>query len=189
MAKSENNEVMYGARGKVGNLVVFKNYYGQTVIAKARRKQKNPTSTRMQQLFKERFKEGVIYAKGVLQDPVLTGFYSPYVKDGVRVYNLALADFCKMPEIKGIDTTNYLGNIGDELTIRATDNFKVQSVTVSITSANGTLIETGQAIQAANALDWVYTTAVANPNPTGTIVTAKASDLPGNQTTASQPVQ
>ena len=49
MAKSENNEVMFGARGRVGNLVVFKNFgNNQTVIAKRPRRSENPVYTAKQ---------------------------------------------------------------------------------------------------------------------------------------------
>jgi len=183
MAKSENNEVMFGARGKVGNLVVFKNYYGETVISKRGRKRKPLNTSEEQMLVKERFKEGVIYAKGVLQDPILAGFYQPYVKGGVRIYNLALADFCKPPEIKNINTGQYAGAIGDQLIIRVIDNFKVQSVMVTISAPDGTVLETGTAVQTANQADWLYTATVLNGNPDGTFITAKAADTPGNVTT------
>lgn len=183
MAKSENNEVMYGARGKVGNLVVFKNYYGETVISKRRQKRNPQTQSEDLVLVKERFKEGAIYAKGVLQDPVLSAFYQPYVRGGVRIYNLALADFCKPPEIKRINAANYLGKIGDQLIIRAVDNFKVQSVAVTISAPDGMVLETGTAVQAANQADWLYTATVLNESPHGTYITAKATDTPGNVST------
>ena len=63
MAKSENNEVMFGARGKIGNLVVFKNFgENQTVIAKRRKKIINPKYTIEQERTKEKFRDGVVYA-------------------------------------------------------------------------------------------------------------------------------
>ena len=57
MAKSENNEVMYGARGKVGNLVVFKNFgSNQTVIAKRPKRAENPVYTAKQLEAKLKFR-------------------------------------------------------------------------------------------------------------------------------------
>ena len=73
MAKSENNEVMYGARGRVGNLVVFKNFgSNQTVIAKRPRRPDNPVYSEKQVLAKQKFREAVAYAKGVIENPMLT---------------------------------------------------------------------------------------------------------------------
>lgn len=188
MAKSENNEVMFGARGKVGNLVVFKNYYGRTIISKVQSKREKPNYSDEQVLIKERFKEGVIYAKGVLQDPILSDFYRPLVKGGVRVYNLALADFCKPPEIKSINIAPTSGNVSTQFTIRAIDNFKVVSVTVNITAADGSILETGTAQQGANQADWVYNTPLLVETLHGTTITAKATDTPGNVTVFTQQI-
>lgn len=181
MAKSENNEVMFGARGKVGNLVIFKNYHGRTIISKVRTKRDHPTYTPNQELAKERFREGVYYAKSVLQDEVLLNFYKPFEKGPIKVYNLALADFCRPPEIKHINIDDYQGNIGDKLTVRAIDNFKVVEVKVIITKADGELIEAGSAEQAANGVDWIYSATV-HTTEADVVIKAQATDTPGNVT-------
>lgn len=188
MAKSENNEVMYGVSGKVGNLLVFRNFFGRTIVAKRQRKSKNPTTSRDQQRVIERFKEAVIYAKGVTQDPVQSDFYRPWVKGPLRIFNLAMADFCKPPAIKAFNVDNYEGNIGDQFTIRAIDNFGVVSLKVIIAAADGTVLETGMATQAPNLADWIYTTTVQNATLAGTMITAKATDRPGNVATATQSI-
>lgn len=190
MAKSENNEVMYGARGKVGNLVVFKNYGdGKTIIAKVARKRDKPVYSEDQQFAKERFKEGVIYAKGVVEDPILSAFYKPYVKPGLSVYNLALADFCKPPEIKTIKTDNYQGNIGDFITIRATDNFGITTLKVLISKPDGSLVESGLAVKAPNGSDWIYTSTAGNGSPAVDLeIKIQASDTPGNVTEFEQTI-
>ncbi|MFA6277105.1 MAG: hypothetical protein WC622_10175 [Pedobacter sp.] len=183
MAKSENNEVMFGARGRVGNLVVFKNFgSNQTVISRLKRKVKNPVYTDKQEEVKNRFKEAVIYAKGIVNDVDLTAFYKKFAKPGTSSYNLALADFCKAPEIKLIDTGDYPGQINNNIRIRAVDNFRVTEVKVSIYNASDTLIESGLAILSANSIDWYYQTTIANSNLAGTKVTAEATDVPGNIT-------
>lgn len=183
MAKSENNEVMYGARGKVGNLLVFKNFgENQTVIAKRRKKIVNPKYTVDQERTKDKFREGVVYAKGIIADPDLIAIYKRAARPGISVYNLALADFCKAPEIKAIDYTSYFGNIGDTIIVRAIDNFRVTSVKVSIFSGTGVLLEAGLAIITLNSVDWRYTCTIANPLVSGSTVRCEASDVPGNLT-------
>ncbi|RZJ79392.1 MAG: hypothetical protein EOO47_10930 [Flavobacterium sp.] len=186
MAKSENNEVMFGARGKVGNLLVFKNFgNNQTVISKLKKKPKNPTYSARQKEVMYKFKEAVTYAKGVVADPDLLAFYQKFAKPGTSAYNLALADFCKSPEIKLIDIDNYLGQTGDIIRIRAIDNFRVVQVKVSIYDEANTLIESGLANLSANSVDWIYLASVSKMNLTSTKIEAEAKDLPGNITVES----
>jgi len=181
MAKSENNEVMFGARGKVGNLVVFKNFgNGQTIISKRPRKRRNRFYSEDQEFAKERFKEGVLYAKSAIKDPILAAFYQSFAKPGVSAYNMALADFCQPPKITSVKLNAYRGHVGDVITIRAVDSFKVTSVKVTLSKPDGTVMETGQAVAAANGADWVYTATQANHEPAGTRIQVKASDTPGN---------
>jgi len=183
MAKSENNEVMFGARGKIGNLVVFKNFgENQTVIAKRRKKVINPKYTLEQERTKEKFRDGVVYAKGIIADADLTTRYRRLAKPGISVYNLALADFCKAPQIKAVDISEYNGLVGDYIKVRAVDNFGVTAVKVSIYSASGNLIESGAATVQSNNLDWRYICTVVNPDLNGGYIRAEASDFPGNLT-------
>lgn len=184
MAKSENNEVMYGARGKVGNLVVFKNFgNNQTVIAKRPRRPENPVYTEKQILVKQKFREAVVYAKGVVNNPDLAAIYQAFAKPGISVYNLALADYCKAPEITLIDTSSYQGQVGEQIRIRAIDNFGVTQVFVNIYDAFDALLESGQATISANNIDWFYDATTYNGALHGTKIIAEAKDGPGNSTT------
>lgn len=185
MAKSENNEVMYGARGRVGNLVVFKNFgNNQTVISRLKKKVDNPVYTAKQETVKEWFKEAVIYAKGIIADPDLLAVYQRAAKPGTSAYNMALADFCKAPEIKVIDVSAYQGNIGDPIRIRAIDNFFVSKVSLAIFDKDGAMLESGTAIQAANSVDWIYTASITSTDLLGMVFKAEAADRPGNTTQA-----
>ena len=183
MAKSENNEVMYGARGRVGNLVVFKNFgSNQTVIAKRPKRAENPLYTQKQLEAKLKFREGVVYAKGVINNPTLSAIYQLAAKPGTSVYNLALADYCKAPEISVVDADDYQGQIGDQIRVRAMDNFSVTEVKVSIYDAANVLIESGLATLSANSVDWIYDTTTVNGILAGSKITAEAKDIPGNIT-------
>jgi len=183
MAKSENNEVMYGARGKVGNLVVFKNFgNNQTVIAKRPKRADNPMYTEKQLEAKLKFREAVVYAKGVINNPALLAVYQLLAKPGTSAYNLALADYCKAPEISVVDADNYQGQIGEQIRVRAMDNFGLTQVKVSIYDAADQLIESGLASQSANSVDWIYDTTTLNSSLAGTRITAEAKDTPGNTT-------
>ena len=184
MAKSENNEVMFGARGRVGNLVVFKNFgNNQTVIARRPKKVENPVYTAKQLQVKLKFKKAVIYAKGIMKNDLLLAYYAKYAKPGISAYNMALADFCKSPEIELVDVSNYNGTIGDQISVTATDNFEVVSVMVFIIDALGDIIESGLAELSDNSIDWIYTATTTNGAIQGNTIKAEATDMPGNKTT------
>jgi hypothetical protein len=71
--------------------------------------------------------------------------------------------------------------VGDEIVIRASDDFQVTSVTVSLAQANGQAVETGDAVETpAHSGRWVYkaTQAVSVGTPVRITVTAK--DRPGH---------
>jgi hypothetical protein len=185
MAKSENNEVMFGARGRIGHLVVFKNFgTNETVISKRRKKPVNPVYSEDQEAAKEKFRAGVVYAKGVKESPELLAIYQAHAKPGRSAYNLALADFCRPTEISVIDYTAYKGMAGDQIRVRAKDNFAVVSVNVSIYNAKNELVETGPAAIGPNKLDWYYQVTAPNASLKGTTIKAETNNLPGNPTVA-----
>jgi hypothetical protein len=75
--------------------------------------------------------------------------------------------------------------VGDTIIVRATDDFKVTSVFVTITDGTGNIIEQGQALLQPDTLDeWRYAATTANASLAGSKVTASAHDKPGNVTSA-----
>jgi len=72
--------------------------------------------------------------------------------------------------------------------VRATDDFRVTQVQVSIVNADGSVVEEGNAVQQANGIDWLYTATVANESLAGDKIVVRASDKPGNITTLEQEV-
>ncbi len=180
MAKSKNNVVTHGLSGKVGDILVFSQRAGKTIVGKVPRKRSTqPTAAQKQQL--QRFQQAVIYAKGVMANAVQKAAYKASAKAGESAYNIAVADMLHAPNIESIDLSTYKGNIGDKITIIATDDFKVVQVSVTIENADGSLVEQGNAVQdAQNNLQWVYTATAANTDLTGDKITVKATDTPGN---------
>lgn len=63
-------------------------------------------------------------------------------------------DFLSAPVIKTINMQKYTGTIGEVITIRAVDDFRVIGVQVTIYAADGSLLEQGAAIAQSNGLDW-----------------------------------
>lgn len=184
--KQKYNRVMRGASGALGDELVFRQRAGRTVISVPPLPQPdNPTEK--QKAVRIKFEAASRYAQTAIEDADLKALYQAKAKRGMSAYNVALTDFFKAPVITRIDISNYSGSPGDTIRVLATDDFKVQAVRVSILNAAGAVVEEGAAIAASEGKDfWIYTATVANAAPAGGKVSAQASDLPGNVTTAEQ---
>lgn len=184
MAHSDNSLVTGKISGTLGKELVFREWGGKTVVAKAPGKRKgDPTPAQAET--QERFLLASRYARAVIQnqDKGMAEAYAAVLKPRQNVYSRALEDFMTPPVVKSINTRNYKGTIGDKIVVRAIDDFRVVSVRVEIYAANGTLLETGNAGQDVNGLDWIYTTTQANNLLAGSKIIAIATDVPNNEGT------
>jgi hypothetical protein len=186
MSKVAKNIVTHGLSGKLDDLIVFRQRAGKTIVAAKPSKMANPTDVQLQH--REHFQEAVIYAKGVLADPQKKEAYEPSATNGRSVYNVALADFLKAPKIEEIDISDYTGQPGGVIRVRAIDDFKVAEVSVNITTPDGTEIEQGLAVQDTNLLDWIYTATTTNNLIQGNKIVVLVSDVPGGQAEGTQTV-
>jgi len=181
MAKSEDNVLTQGFSGQVGGLLVFRKVNGKLVVSKSPSKaHREPTEKQKQQ--QEHFQEAVIYGRTVMVTPELKVMYETSIPEGRSVYQVALADFLNAPNIKEIDVTKYTGEVNSIIRIRVTDDFMVNSVSLTISNSDGSIVEQGQAMRLANGVDWVYTATSHNESLTGDKIVVQASDLPGNTT-------
>lgn len=183
MAESKNNVITYGLSGKVGDLIVFRNRGGKTFVS-SKPKERTGEPSESQKHHQERFQEAIFYAKAAIADPTSKTAYEEAVSGGQTAYNVAVADFFHAPDIKSVDLSKYEGNEGNTIVVRVTDDFKVTGVAVSIYNADGSEVESGQAVQAANGIDWIYTATVGNESLEGDRIVIRAYDLPGNATQA-----
>ena len=182
MAKIEENFSMQGMSGKVGNIFVYRQRGGKTIVAKT--PHRSTKKTQKQEEANKRFKAASIYAKNALLDPTLRELYTAEAKkrDVASPYNMAMADYLRPPVIDKINAEAYTGSAsGEKIIIEADDKFKVISLKVKITKSNGSLIEEGQASLSEG--KWVYTTTAANASPTGDKITVIATGRTGNSTT------
>jgi hypothetical protein len=176
------NLYTYGLSGTVGKIMTFtQKKSGKVILGKNHTPTAIP-ATAAQLDVRSKFKIASIYAKAAIKNPVLKAEYEAATQDDQSAYNVALRDAFKAPEITNVDTASYLGNIGDTITVRAIDDFRVASVWVEITSANGGFAEGGYAVLQENGLDWLYTAVSDLAVIAGATVTAKARDLPANET-------
>ena len=180
MAESTDNVVMYGMKGLIGNLIVFKRFFGKTIVARRPRKSEvEPTADQL--AVQSRFKLAAAYAKSVISDPIRKASYEALTKPGQTAYNMAFADYYRVPEMSDPEVSAYTGVAGQKISVRATDIFKVVGVAVRIEQADGTLVETGNAVLSGNGIEWEYVTTSLNDALSGSKIRFTASDVPGNQ--------
>ncbi|MDR2886846.1 MAG: hypothetical protein LBV26_02415 [Bacteroidales bacterium] len=131
MAKSENNVITRGLSGKVGDLLVFSQRGGKTVVSGVPRKSDKVSDSQKEQ--RRKFQHAVLYAKGAQQQPE---YIEASARKGKTPYIVAVADFLNAPGIESIDLSGYSGKAGDIIRITVTDDFTVKEVGVRITNAD-----------------------------------------------------
>jgi signal peptidase I len=186
MAKSTNNVLTYGLSGKVGDLLVFRQVDGKTIVSKVPEQPK--TVSEKQKEHRKRFQQAIIYAKAAVEAPETGAQYKTAAKKEKQPCNVAVADFFHAPDIQLIDLRGYAGNAGDKIMITVTDDFAVHAVQVRINNADGSLVEEGNAVRSAGDI-WMYTATQNNENLEGDKIVVTASDLPGNITQEEQEVE
>jgi hypothetical protein len=139
--------------------------------------------TKAQLLVQDRFREAADYAKAQMLDPEMKALYETGVnKKRASAYAVAFRDALTPPEVLWLDTGDYHGQAGDRIVVCATDDFKVEHVTVTIINGEGKVIESGEAVEDdVSPSLWSYAVSSANDQLTGTLVSVRAFDLPGNQ--------
>ena len=181
MAQSKNNIVTHGLSGKVGDLLVFSQRNGKTVVSQAPR-ERSGEATANQKAHQLKFQKAVLYAKSVLADPEKKLQYEALSNksEGRTTFNVAVADLLNAPDIEKVDLSSYTGNPGDVIRITVSDDFGVASVSVKIENSDGTLIEEGAAVQ--DGAEWLYTATMQNSDLIGDKITVTATDSPANMT-------
>jgi hypothetical protein len=182
MASSNRNVIAHGLSGKVGDLVIFTQRYGRTFMGKipVRSRKASPN----QEAVREKFVKAISYAKRILRDLAYKTLYQQRAGGGLTPFNLAVADFFTPPVIGEVDISAYTGAAGSKIKVQATDDTKVIEVTVSISAADGTVIEQGAAVPDPDHGTWVYTATANNASPAGSKINVVAKDPPGNSATA-----
>jgi hypothetical protein len=184
MANSNNSVITGKFRGALGKELVFREWEGKTVVAKApKSREGEPTPGQVQT--QEKFLLASKYARAVMEgkDQGIRDAYTAALRPRQNLFSRAVQDFMTAPIVKSIGTGNYTGTIGTKIMVRAVDDFRVTGVMVEIQAANGTQLEKGNAEQQVNGIDWIYTATQANNPLTGSKIKATATDVPGNEGT------
>jgi hypothetical protein len=178
MARQKGNVVTHRLSGKIGDLLVFRQRAGSTVVAKTPAVSNKTTEAQRAQ--RRKFQRAVLYAGGVAADPELSDAYAGKTKPGQTFRNLAVADYLHAPDIEVIDLSGYHGKPGDVIRIEAIDDFAVREVKVVITNPDGTPVEEGFAKPGIAGYEWLYTATATNDDLSGDRIEVFASDTPGN---------
>jgi hypothetical protein len=183
MARVINNPLLRGVSGKLGDTHVYKRLpNGMVVMANAPAERSK--ISKKQKESSERFKKAAGYAKRQMADPEMKAEYKKGVTyNKSSAYRVALTDYMNAPVMHYIKAIGYTGAIGDLITIKATDDFRVTGVNVKIVSPKGIVLEKGSAQQNPRKRHmWNYRTTVVNAQVTGTKIQVVAMDMPENRT-------
>ena len=175
MAKVQDNIVMKGLSGTLGDQLVIKAGRGGKTIVSAKPSFNPDRAFSPAQLTQQQaFREAAAYAKEVKGEEV----YIKKANGGAKSpYNIAVADWFNRPEILEVDMSGWTNGSGGTIRVRAQDDVVVTGVKLTIADENGTPLEEGEAVDA-GALWWEYSTAQAYA--VNMRVTAAARDLPGH---------
>ena len=180
MADTHLNRSARGGRGMFGEgLVTHVTGSGRTLVAGKPASDQNPTFHGAGTIPQAAVRNAGTYASFAETQEV---YVRTAVERGMTPYALAVADWYGAPKVLEIDVDAWTGNAGETIRVRARDNVCVARVLVTVRDAEGTVLESGEAVVAeAGSLWWNYTTqssVVLTPFPT---VQAVAMDLPGNR--------
>jgi hypothetical protein len=182
MPKVENNNLLHGVSGKLGNNIVIRQSARGTVMANKPKKAKS--SSEDQIAVRNRFSYAAYYAREQMKRDAKALYEAAISARLNSGYAVAMSDYLTVPRIDIMDTDGYHGSVGDVIKVRAWDDFKVKSLTVVIKGPNGEELERGDAIFSTDVdPDWIYTVRTANPTLAGSSITAIAKDIPGNAAT------
>lgn len=184
MAKLILNGFLDRIKGRFGDIVVRKRN-GSSFLSRPPTRPDVPPSAAQVDV-QNRFKLASAFANSVAGDPVKLAFYEPLaLEKKTSVFAVAMSDYLKRPRVTGIELSDYRGQIGDPVTVLATDDTQVMSVAVVIRSAAGLVLEEGAAASADGV--WRYTATTALPAGETVTIEAKAKDRPGNSGTLQKP--
>ncbi len=156
MTKVRFHGPVAGFSGAMGEMVFADNETKNRTIAYMK---KHYPPTQAQLDHRAFFKECALRAQAALTDPATYAFYAAIaqVKDSTPQI-VALTDFLVRPTIKPLNLTKYKGQVGDIITIRATDDIGLADMDVALIATDGTVIEQGKAIEDGTGTGmWIYT--------------------------------
>src|SRR5687767_3910071 len=117
MGKIKNNVVTKGFSGKFGDDLVFRQLDNETIFSK--RGTLTGAPTEKQSAARDRFTQAAMFASVAIDNPQASQTYKLMAKaQGLKsAYLAALTDYITQPEIGGVFTVAYTGQVGDLFSI------------------------------------------------------------------------
>lgn len=181
MAKILDNVLLRGLQGSIGKQIVIKVRNGKPYVAKHPPKRTGEIPSEKQTIARQQFTRAQRFAQHVNKNAELKDFYTPHIRSGQTILNVAYLDAFYPPVVHEIDSSSYTGIPGQFIYVKATDNFKVVSVYVKILDVFGRCFDEGEAARSDQSDTWVYATSEHNEFLGLISVIAVAKDLAGNE--------
>ena len=184
MPKFNQNKRKTDLSAMLSGSVVLTTWHGRTVVSQKPPPPKRTKNSPGQQESIDRFRRAHEYAEGVLKSDEKKALYAKGIKaQKTSAHAVAFQDYLTPPVIHYIRVYNYTGKAGDVITVKATDDFRVEGVKIRILDSKGEVLEKGNAERyPRKPFIWKYATTVANKNFKGTTFEVTAIDIPGNET-------
>jgi hypothetical protein len=155
MPKINQNIIMQGLVGMLGNSIVLRKHGNSTIMTIAPKKSSTPP-TENQLTRRAKFKEAVAYAQAQLKDERSKAIYQTKATTVRTAYHIALADYMNAPVVHEINIGKGMTRKGDIIEVRASDDFEVMAVTLYFLAADAQILHTAPAsLTALNEL-WKY---------------------------------
>jgi hypothetical protein len=188
MAIVRKNNFLKGARGLVGDNMVFKSWNGKTYLfSKAQPAKKQ---SQKQKENRSRFKEATLFAKSMMSDPQKKAEYKRIAKrlKLPNAYTAAITEYMRRPEIKHIDIARNISGGRQEVKadVRKKD-FDIESVEISIFEKGEKLVEHGKMTKG-GIISWKYYTNLNIYDRQDLQVLIRATDKTGNVVEIRKPV-
>ncbi|GAO45394.1 hypothetical protein [Flavihumibacter petaseus] len=152
----------------------------KTIVSAAPRSWKRTILTPKELAVRVAFMKAIRYVRRVKADPEMRAWYIQANGGNRSVTRTAFNDMMFGPELSDLRMEGYDGGGGQNLVVKAEDNFRVWRVVFALYAADGSLLETGEAV-CRYVFHWVYTTQKTNPLLQGMKIRVIAWDLPGNE--------
>lgn len=191
MAKFNKNNRKSDISAMMSDSVIRTIWHGREVFSKKPPPPKRKRNSPMQQESIDRFRGAHAYADRVLQSEEKSALYAKGINPKrTSAHTVAFQDYLNPPVIHYISVYKFKGRAGDVITVKATDDFRVEAVAIEVFDGKGNLLEKGNAERyKRKPFIWKYKTTVANENFDGSVIVATATDLAGNDTAMSGKLQ
>ncbi len=97
MAIVTHNIVTQGLSGKLGNLLVFRQQAGKTIVS-VKPDRSNVQFSAKQKHQNSRFQQAVLYARHIIKDEIRKAAYAARSEKGQSAYHVAIAEYMQIPE-------------------------------------------------------------------------------------------